>query len=77
MAAALRPSLLPQCSSCTRRFAEIGFGAWRPSFQQQVRGKKKLVNKQQPHAIPVRLLKDVKAFGRKGERPLPRRASSG
>ncbi|EOD46283.1 Ribosomal protein l9 RNAse h1 [Neofusicoccum parvum] len=63
MSAPLRPSLLPRCSSCARRVAASALRPWSP-LQQQIRGKKKL--SKLPHTIPVRLLKDVKAFGRKG-----------
>lgn len=64
MSAPLRPSLLPQCTSCARRFTNSGLGAW-PRFQQQVRGAKKKASNL-PQTLPVRLLKDVKAYGRKG-----------
>lgn len=64
MSLPLRPSLLPQCVSCTRRLTNLSLHEWRPS-QQQVRGKKKLANV--PSTVTVRLLKDVKTFGRKGE----------
>jgi hypothetical protein len=68
MAAPLRPTLLPQCSACVRNYA---FGGLRESsigaagLGQQVRGKKKLA-KNTSSAVPVRLLKDVKTFGKKG-----------
>ncbi|KAB2577156.1 Ribosomal protein L9/RNase H1 [Lasiodiplodia theobromae] len=64
MSAPLRPSLLPQCTSCARRFTNSGLGAW-PRFQQQVRGAKKKASNL-PQTLSVRLLKDVKAYGRKG-----------
>ena len=67
MSLPLRPSLLPHCSSCTRRLTSSVFSEWRPS-QQQVRGKKKLANT--PSTITVRLLKDVPTFGRKGTTPI-------
>jgi hypothetical protein len=68
MAAPLRPTLLPQCSSCVCNYAfgglrESSIGAAR--LGQQVRGKKKLA-KNTSSAVPVRLLKDVKTFGKKG-----------
>ncbi|EKG20247.1 Ribosomal protein L9/RNase H1 [Macrophomina phaseolina MS6] len=63
MSAPLRPSLLPRCTSCARRLADSGSRAWSP-FQQQLRGKKQA--SKLPQTIPVRLLKDVKGFGRKG-----------
>jgi len=67
MAAPLRPTLLPQCSACVRNYAfgglrEAGAG---PASLVQVRGKKKLA-KNTSSAVPVRLLKDVKTFGKKG-----------
>lgn len=71
MSLPLRPSLLPQCTSCLRRLANAGLQEWRPA-QQQVRGKKKLANKNMPSTISVRLLKPVKTFGRRGKTcPLP------
>lgn len=68
MAAPLRPTLLPQCSACVRSYAfgglrEAGIGA--AGLSQQVRGKKKLA-KNTSSAVPVRLLKDVPTFGKKG-----------
>ncbi|KAK7710431.1 hypothetical protein SLS57_008395 [Botryosphaeria dothidea] len=62
MSAPLRPSLLPRCTSCARRVTDSAFRAWSP-FQQQLRGKKQA--SKLPQTIPVRLLKDVKGFGRK------------
>jgi hypothetical protein len=67
MAAPLRPTLLPQCSACARNYAfgglrEAGSG---PAGLMQVRGKKKLA-KNTSSAVPVRLLKDLKTFGKKG-----------
>lgn len=64
MSAPLRPTLLPQCTACTRRLTRFGLQEWRPSQQQQVRGKKKLANA--PLNVTVRLLKDTPSFGRKG-----------
>ncbi|KAK4542210.1 hypothetical protein LTR36_007058 [Oleoguttula mirabilis] len=66
MALPLRPRAIPQCSACIRSYTfggipeTISGGALR----QQVRGKKKLVNTST--TVPVRLLKNVKTFGRKG-----------
>ncbi|KKY17213.1 putative ribosomal protein l9 rnase h1 [Diplodia seriata] len=65
MSAPLRPSLLPQCTSCARRFANAGLRPWSP-FHQQARGAKKASRLPQTHTLTVRLLKDVKAYGRKG-----------
>ena len=69
MAAPLRPTLLPQCSACVRNYAfggvsQAGIGA--AGLGQQIRGKKKLA-KNASSAVPVRLLKNVKTFGKKGE----------
>lgn len=64
MSGPLRPTLLPQCTSCIRRTTRLGLQEWRPSQHQQVRGKKKLANI--PNSVTVRLLKDVQTFGRKG-----------
>ena len=63
MAAPLRPLMLPQCTSCTKRLTRSALHDLRPS-QQQVRGKKKLANT--PSNVTVRLLKDTATFGRKG-----------
>ncbi|KAF2500144.1 hypothetical protein BU16DRAFT_534771 [Lophium mytilinum] len=63
MASIARSSLLPQCASCTRRFTRVGLDGW-GSLQQQVRGKQKLVK---PADIAVvKLLKNVKGYGRRG-----------
>ena len=69
MAAPLRPTLLPQCSACVRNYAfggvsQAGIGA--AGLGQQIRGKKKLA-KNASSAVPVRLLKNVKTYGKKGE----------
>ena len=69
MTAPLRPTLLPQCSACVRSYAfgglsQAGFGA--AGLGQQIRGKKKLA-KNASSAVPVRLLKNVKTYGKKGE----------
>ncbi|KAF2761253.1 hypothetical protein EJ05DRAFT_473789 [Pseudovirgaria hyperparasitica] len=64
MASLTRPSLLPQCISCSRRISEYGLKAWLPFQQQQTRGKKTDTNK--ADFITVRLLKNVATFGKKG-----------
>ncbi|KAI7151357.1 hypothetical protein D0869_11547 [Hortaea werneckii] len=67
MALPLRPRSIPQCSACIRTYT---FGALsepaatHSALNQQVRGKKKLANGS--NTVSVRLLKDVKTFGRKG-----------
>ncbi|THW51962.1 hypothetical protein D6D21_01226 [Aureobasidium pullulans] len=62
MSFTMRPTVLPQCTSCLRRISNIGLQEWRSG--QQVRGKKKLANT--PTTVTVRLTKDVPTFGRKG-----------
>jgi hypothetical protein len=67
MSLPLRPRAIPQCSACIRSYAfgginEPAIGA--PGLGQQVRGKKKIVVA--ASTVPVRLLKNIKAFGRKG-----------
>ncbi|GAB7363580.1 hypothetical protein MBLNU230_g4151t1 [Neophaeotheca triangularis] len=67
MSSSLRPRVLPQCSSCLRSYALGGQaeGSMRAgAVTQQVRGKKKVAHA--PSTVPVRLLRDVKAFGKKG-----------
>ncbi|KAF2097573.1 hypothetical protein NA57DRAFT_58149 [Rhizodiscina lignyota] len=63
MAAPLRPSLLPQCPACARRFVGWGLGNARPP-RQQIRGKKK--RSQGPLTMPVKLLRDLTGFGKAG-----------
>ncbi|KAK5107104.1 hypothetical protein LTR62_001852 [Meristemomyces frigidus] len=57
---------IPHCSACVRSYLTAGFGDLTapPVLRQQVRGKKKLANASS--TVPVRLLKDVRTFGRKG-----------
>ena len=66
MATFARSSLLPQCTSCARRYTRLGFEGWRPlqQSQQQIRGKQKLAKP--ADTVTVKLLKDVRRFGRKG-----------
>ena len=67
MALPLRP-LVPQCSACIRSFTHTSlFDTPGRALGQQVRGKKKLANTST--TVPVRLLKNVKTFGRKGTDP--------
>ncbi|KAF2813805.1 uncharacterized protein BDZ99DRAFT_459561 [Mytilinidion resinicola] len=63
MASIARSILLPQCASCTRRFTRLGLDGW-GSLQQQVRGKQKLVKPSD--SVAVKLLKNVKGYGRRG-----------
>lgn len=62
MSLTMRPTLLPQCTSCLRRISSLGLQEWRNG--QQVRGKKKMAHA--PTTVTVRLTKDVPTFGRKG-----------
>ncbi|KAK3067095.1 hypothetical protein LTR53_016242 [Teratosphaeriaceae sp. CCFEE 6253] len=67
MSSSLQFRAAPQCSYCIRRYLAAGFNelATPPTaLHQQVRGKKKLANNN--NAVPVRLLKNVSTFGRKG-----------
>lgn len=71
MALPLRPRSIPQCSACIRSYTFGALGepaATHSALNQQVRGKKKLANGS--NTVPVRLLKDVKTFGRKGNNDL-------
>jgi hypothetical protein len=62
MSLTMRPTILPQCTSCLRRISSLGLQEWRSG--QQVRGKKKMARA--PTTVTVRLTKDVPTFGRKG-----------
>ncbi|TKA71761.1 hypothetical protein B0A55_08589, partial [Friedmanniomyces simplex] len=68
MSSSFRPRALPHCSSCVRNYLSAGFGELaaptNTALRQQVRGKKKMANTSS--ALPVRLLKNVDTFGRKG-----------
>ncbi|KAK3620305.1 hypothetical protein LTR56_023468 [Elasticomyces elasticus] len=59
----IRPLTGSPCLSTTRTYLAAGFPSLSISAQQ-VRGKKKLANTSS--AVPVRLLKNVETFGRKG-----------
>lgn len=66
--------MITQCTDCLRSYAFGGSGQTEGRLQagivtQQVRGKKKVVNT--PSTVPVRLLKDVKTFGKKGKENHP------
>ncbi|KAK4902869.1 hypothetical protein LTR27_000808 [Elasticomyces elasticus] len=63
MSSSLRPIASAQCSLTARTYLAAGFPSLSISAQQ-VRGKKKLANTSS--AVPVRLLKNVETFGRKG-----------
>ncbi|KAL8695870.1 MAG: hypothetical protein Q9224_003105 [Gallowayella concinna] len=63
MASLLKPVVSPQCLSCLRRLAGIQSAKPTSVFHQQIRGKKK--NAKGPHVVNVRLLEDVRGYGRK------------
>ncbi|KAF2837702.1 hypothetical protein M501DRAFT_994912 [Patellaria atrata CBS 101060] len=64
MAASVRPPFLPQCALCVRKFTRLGLEGWKPLQQQQSRGLSR--NPKSPETITVKLLKDVRSYGRKG-----------
>lgn len=69
MALPLRPRRVPQCSACVRSYAFAGLldaAAPASSIQHQIRGKKRKMENNSAN-VTVKLLKDVKAYGRKGE----------
>ncbi|KAL8861995.1 MAG: hypothetical protein Q9178_001450 [Gyalolechia marmorata] len=53
-----------QCLGYLRRLAGIHAAKPNPGFHQQIRGKKK--NAKGPHIVNVRLLEDIRGYGRKG-----------
>lgn len=77
MATVPKPTVSPQCLSHLRRLIRIpsstpGITTTSPFRQQQVRGKKK--SAKGPHTVNVRLLDDIRGYGRKGNVTLlPRR----
>jgi len=65
MALPIRSSLIPQCTSCTRRLTSAVLSNLRPTYARvQVRGKKKLANI--PDTIIVKLKQHVPTFGKRG-----------
>ncbi|KAL8765977.1 MAG: hypothetical protein Q9209_007124 [Squamulea sp. 1 TL-2023] len=64
MASLYKPTISPQCLSYLRRLAGIHPVKLNPTFHQQIRGKKK--NAKGPHVVNVRLLEDIRGYGRKG-----------
>ncbi|KAI4166137.1 MAG: hypothetical protein LQ342_000023 [Letrouitia transgressa] len=54
----------PQCFFCLQRCTGIDTGGVGSIFNRQVRGKKK--SARQPVTVKIRLLEDLKGFGRKG-----------
>lgn len=57
----------PTCLSCLRRITQTGTAALSPFFNQ-VRGKK-TSGRLKDSGVVVRLLKDIKGFGKQGEAP--------
>ncbi|KAL8805824.1 MAG: hypothetical protein Q9182_001736 [Xanthomendoza sp. 2 TL-2023] len=64
MASLPKPVVSPQCLGYLRRLAGIQYAKPISVFHQQIRGKKK--NAKGPHIINVRLLEDIRGYGRKG-----------
>ncbi|KAK7191288.1 hypothetical protein DPSP01_008358 [Paraphaeosphaeria sporulosa] len=63
MASTIRPSLLPQCTSCIRRVTRRGLDQW--GQQQQTRNISKAA-KEAERNIVVKLREDIPRFGRAG-----------
>ncbi|KAL8807133.1 MAG: hypothetical protein Q9200_004788 [Gallowayella weberi] len=64
MASLPKPVVSSQCLGYLRRLAGIQSAKPTSVFRQQIRGKKK--NAKGPHVVNVRLLEDIKGYGRKG-----------
>ena len=64
MASLPKHAISSQCLGYLRRLAGIHAAKLNPSFHQQIRGKKK--NAKGPHIVNVRLLEDIRGYGRKG-----------
>ncbi|KAF2033672.1 hypothetical protein EK21DRAFT_86151 [Setomelanomma holmii] len=62
MASLTRSSLLPQCTSCIRRFTRQSLDAWAPQQTRNISKKAKEAERN----IVVKLLKDVPRYGRAG-----------
>lgn len=69
MASFAKPAISSQCLGYLRRLAGLHCAKLSPGFHQQVRGKKK--NAKGPHIVNVRLLEDIRGYGRKGHYPDP------
>ncbi|KAL8914966.1 MAG: hypothetical protein Q9171_000593 [Xanthocarpia ochracea] len=67
MASLPNHAISSQCLGYLRRLAGIHAAKPNPNFHQQIRGKKK--NAKGPHVVNVRLLEDVRGYGRKGCSP--------
>lgn len=65
MAFPLRTRPMPQCAQCLRSYAWAeGSSSSSTALRQQVRGKKKMAKGD--GNVPVRLLKDLAGFGKRG-----------
>lgn len=67
MALPLRSRSIPQCTACLRSYAWASAaetGSPFTALRQQVRGKKKMAKAD--GNVPVRLLKDLTGFGKRG-----------
>lgn len=70
MATFMSPFRLPQCAPCIRRLVSLDISEATFPFHRQLRGKKKTAKL--PHTVKVRLLRDIRGYGRQGRcwRPL-------
>ncbi|KAL9038090.1 MAG: hypothetical protein Q9180_003343 [Flavoplaca navasiana] len=59
-----KPIISSQCLGYLRHLAGVQPTKFSPTFHQQIRGKKK--NAKGPHVVNVRLLEDIRGYGRKG-----------
>lgn len=66
MAAPSSISKAPWCVSCVRRLADDALRGWTPFFQQTRNASAMKKKKEAMNNIPVRLLEDLKEYGRKG-----------
>lgn len=64
MATFMSPFRVPRCTSCIRRVASLDISEATFPFHRQLRGKKKTTKL--PHTAKVRLLRDIRGFGRQG-----------
>ncbi|KAL8991632.1 MAG: hypothetical protein Q9169_007801 [Polycauliona sp. 2 TL-2023] len=64
MSTLAKPVISSQCLGYLRCLAGLRSAKPSPSYHQQVRGKKK--NAKGPHIVNVRLLEDIRGYGRKG-----------
>ncbi|KAL9632761.1 MAG: hypothetical protein Q9204_003655 [Flavoplaca sp. TL-2023a] len=64
MTSLAKPAISSQCLRYLRHLAGVQSIKLSPTFHQQIRGKKK--NAKGPHTVNVRLLEDIRGYGRKG-----------